>query len=76
MTIKEMNPGDSGIVVGYQNADKKYLNKIMAMGLTRGVSFRFVKKAPLGDPAEIEVRGFRLSLRKDEADVILVKSTK
>ena len=43
------------------------------MGLTRNAEFSVLRVAPLGDPVEIEVRGFRLSLRKDEADALLVR---
>ncbi len=74
MKLKDMKPGDQAIVSGYEKSDKKYLSKLMAMGLTRGILFRFIKDAPLGDPAQIEVRGFHLSLRKDEADVLIVEA--
>jgi ferrous iron transport protein A len=40
------------------------------MGLTRGTRVMVIRVAPLGDPVELEVRGFRLTLRKDEADVL------
>jgi len=40
------------------------------MGLTRGTTIRLTKVAPMGDPVEIEVRDFSLSLRKDEAGVL------
>jgi ferrous iron transport protein A len=43
------------------------------MGLTPGIEFVVTRHAPLGDPTEIEVRGFHLSLRKDEADALLVE---
>jgi ferrous iron transport protein A len=43
------------------------------MGLTPGTEFVLKRHAPLGDPTEIEVRGFRLSLRKAEADALIVK---
>jgi ferrous iron transport protein A len=47
--------------------------KLLALGLTRGVEVLKIKTAPLGDPMEIELRGYRLSLRKDEADVVLIE---
>jgi ferrous iron transport protein A len=43
------------------------------MGLTKGTEFTVLRIAPLGDPVEIEIRGFRLSLRKNEADALLVR---
>jgi ferrous iron transport protein A len=42
------------------------------MGLTRGTTIRLTKVAPMGDPVEIEVRDFSLSLRKDEARVLML----
>lgn len=46
--------------------------RIMDMGITKGVSIRVIKLAPLGDPMEIEVRGYSLSIRKSEAELIEV----
>jgi ferrous iron transport protein A len=43
------------------------------MGLTRGTKIRLTKVAPMGDPVEIDVRDFSLSLRKDEARVLLLE---
>jgi ferrous iron transport protein A len=43
------------------------------MGLTPGTEFTVIRFAPLGDPVEIQVRGFALSLRKDEATALLVE---
>ncbi len=70
MTIGDMNPGDRAIVRGYEHSNDIFLNRLITMGLTRGTAITMVKKAPLGDPAEIEVRGFRLSLRQKEASVL------
>ena len=47
--------------------------KLLALGLTRGAEVFKIKTAPLGDPMEIELRSYRLSLRKAEADVVLVE---
>lgn len=46
--------------------------RLMEMGLTPGVDVRLIRFAPLGDPIEVEVRGYRLSLRKREAESIRV----
>ena len=43
------------------------------MGLTKGTEFTVKRVAPMGDPVEINLRGFALSLRKDEADSVLVE---
>ncbi len=46
--------------------------RLLEMGLVRGASVRFVRVAPLGDPIEIQLRGSHLSLRREDADRILV----
>jgi ferrous iron transport protein A len=43
------------------------------MGLTKGTRFTVLRVAPLGDPVELDVRGFKLSLRKREAEVLAVR---
>jgi ferrous iron transport protein A len=59
-------------VVGYEPTGREYKRKLLAMGLTPGTQLQVKRFAPLGDPTEIEVRGFRLSLRKHEADALIV----
>jgi ferrous iron transport protein A len=46
---------------------------LLAMGLTRGTEFKITRFAPLGDPIEIKLRGFSLTLRKEEASAILAE---
>lgn len=48
--------------------------RIMDMGITRGVLVTIRKVAPLGDPVEVTVRGYELSLRKSDADMVEVES--
>lgn len=59
-------------VIGYEPTARDYKRKLLAMGLTPGTELRVTRHAPLGDPTEIEVRNFHLSLRKDEADALIV----
>lgn len=59
-------------IVGYEPTGRAYKQKLLAMGLTPGVDIVVKRHAPLGDPTEIEVRGFALSLRKEEADALKV----
>ena len=60
-------------VVGYEPTARDYKRKLLAMGLTPATELVVKRHAPLGEPTEIEVRGFRLSLRKAEADALLVE---
>lgn len=72
MTLKDIKIGESCIVVslGERGPARK---RIMEMGITPGVAVKVIKLAPLGDPIEINVRGYELSLRKSEAEKILVE---
>ena len=72
MTLKEMKPGQSGQVVSI--GEKGPLKRrIMDMGITPGTAVKVIKTAHLGDPVEINVRGYELSLRKEEAARIEVQ---
>ena len=64
--LKDMEPGQRGIVTNFLGQDGERL-RLMEMGLLPGTEVRFVRRAPLGGPMEVEVRGFHLSLRQSEA---------
>ncbi|MDI6749421.1 MAG: FeoA family protein [Pseudomonadota bacterium] len=66
-TIDALQAGDSARIEGYTAQGQGYRRKLLAMGLTPGVEFTVVRRAPLGDPIEIRVRGVHLSLRREEA---------
>jgi ferrous iron transport protein A len=74
MKLRDLAVGQRAVVAGYEDADPAYRAKLLAMGLTRGVAVTMVKVAPLGDPVKVEVRGYSLSLRKAEADALIVES--
>lgn len=59
--------GDSARILSYHGMGDSYRRKLMSMGLTPGTCFKVQRVAPLGDPVEINVRGFCLSLRRHEA---------
>ncbi|MDF2541490.1 MAG: iron transporter FeoA [Herbinix sp.] len=73
MTLKELKPGQEGTVIsiGEKGPARR---RIMDMGVTPGAVVKVIKVAPLGDPIEINVRGYELSLRKEEANQILIQS--
>lgn len=66
ITFAQLKPGDSVRICGFTKMNSAIRQQLMAMGLTRGVEFQVIRYAPLGDPVEVLVRGFRLSLRKQE----------
>jgi len=73
INLKMLEVGDQGKIVGFDKAGKAYRKKLLAMGLTPGTEFKVTRFAPLGDPVEIKIRGFSLSLRKNEATVLLIE---
>ena len=73
MIFKELRVGDRARVVGFTEGGKAYRRKLLSMGLTPGVEIAVIRVAPMGDPVEIRVRGFALSLRKDEAEALQVE---
>jgi ferrous iron transport protein A len=72
--LRDLKSGDRAVVVGYAEGDASYRSKLLSMGLTRGSVIKVVKIAPLGDPVKVEIRGYDLSLRKAEADALVVES--
>ena len=70
VTMEMLKPGDSARVVGLEPGDRGYRQRLLAMGLTPGVVFSVSRKAPIGDPIEISVRNFTLTLRKGEASIL------
>ena len=73
--VAELQPGVSGIVeaVGGEGALHRHL---LDMGITPGVRVTLQKTAPLGDPVEIHLRGYALTLRKDDAAKITLRTGK
>ncbi len=71
-TLKDIKIGDSAVVVKL-HGEGPLKRRIMDMGITKGVNIFVRKAAPLGDPIEIMVRGYELSLRKADAAMIEVK---
>ena len=71
--LRDLKPGEIGEIVGYESSDPVYRNKLLAMGLTKGIEIKLIKVAPLGDPVEVMVRDYNLSLRKTEADVLQIR---
>ena len=71
MTLNEVKVGETVTVtkINGQGAVKK---RIMDMGVTKGIEIYVRKVAPLGDPVEVTVRGYELSLRKEDAKIIEV----
>ncbi|MCR5064053.1 MAG: ferrous iron transport protein A [Spirochaetales bacterium] len=72
MTLKETKTGQTVTVVKL-NGEGAVKRRIMDMGITKGVEIYVRKVAPLGDPVEVTVRGYELSVRKADAEMVEVK---
>ena len=70
-TLKDVPPGQSAVVEKVTVAGPARL-RLMAMGLLKGARVKVIKVAPLGDPIEMTVGSYHLSLRKTEAEKIIV----
>jgi ferrous iron transport protein A len=71
-TMSELQVGESGIVVKLVGP-KALRKRLLDMGLTRGTLLKVNQIAPLGDPIELLIRGYKLSLRKADADSIMIE---
>ena len=72
MTLGDAKVG-STVVVTKIEGDSAYKRRIMDMGITKGSELYIRKVAPIGDPVEITVRGYELSVRKNDAQCVQVK---
>ena len=71
-TLREVGIGETATVIRL-NGQGAVRRRIMDMGITRGVTVYVRKVAPLGDPVEITVRGYELSLRRNDAEIIEIE---
>ncbi len=71
-TLDTLSVGQSAQITEIQGEDAIAI-RLMEMGLTEGEAVRVVAVAPLGDPVEYEIRGYRLSLRRTEARRVLIQ---
>jgi len=72
--LADTKVGQSGRVLQVEGMDDVAI-RLLEMGLTPGVEFELIGIAPLGDPIEIAIRGYRLSLRKSEAARVTIELT-
>jgi len=72
MTLKEIKCGETVKVAKIQG-EGPVRRRIMDMGITKGCEIFVRKVAPLGDPIEVTVRGYELSLRKADAEMIVIE---
>ncbi|MFZ4115599.1 MAG: FeoA family protein [Chthoniobacterales bacterium] len=72
LSLSELQPQEEAIVLQLPE-EERVATRLREMGLLPGTAITFVRRAPLGDPLEIRLRGYSLSLRHSEAATILVE---
>ena len=70
--LSELKPGEKGVIVD-THGEGWTRKRLLDMGVTKSAPVTFKKKAPLGDPIEVNLRGYELSMRKSEADLAEVE---
>lgn len=73
MTILDLKPGQRSRIVGWMAAAPPA--RLLEMGMLPGAEVELIRFAPLGDPIDIKVRGFHLSIRKSEAQLVEINPT-
>lgn len=73
MLISELKPYERAKILGYHQSKSPYRSQLLQMGLTPGAEFQLIQIAPLGDPVQIELRGYILSLRQQEASILNIE---
>jgi ferrous iron transport protein A len=71
--LKDLKPGEKAVIVKI-NGEAGIKRRLMDMGITKGAEIFIRKVAPLGDPIEVNVRGYELTFRKAEAENIIVEN--
>ena len=71
-TMRDTNPGETVRVIKV-HGEGALRRRLLDMGITKGTTINVLKTAPLGDPIEVTVRGYELSLRKAEGEIIEVE---
>lgn len=71
--LSRLTPGESATITRIGEVDGTTRRRLLEMGLIKGASVELIRFAPMGDPIEIKVKGYRLSLRRDEADMVFVR---
>ncbi len=71
LSVQQLAVGQTATIIGFRDKGA-YVARLQSLGLVRGTRFEVVRTAPLGDPIELKLRGFRLAIRANEADCLLI----
>lgn len=73
MAEETFSVGSTWRVQGFQKGSADYRKRLLALGVTPGVTFTVTRVAPLGDPIELRLRGAAISVRKSEAQILILE---
>ena len=71
--IQHLAIGQTATIIGFRD-ESAYVERLRSLGLVRGTQIEVVRTAPLGDPVELKLRGFRLAIRAREADCLIIET--
>jgi ferrous iron transport protein A len=71
-TLASLQPGECGVICGYAQFDQ-FTQRLMQLGFVEGTALKVLRRAPTGDPIEVELIGYALSLRLEEARAIYIE---
>ena len=75
LSVQQLATGQTATIIGFRD-ESAYVARLQSLGLVRGTQFEVIRTAPLGDPIELKLRGFRLAIRAKEADCLLITTEK
>jgi len=73
-SLASLTPGQRGVVSGFARVDA-FTHRLMQLGFLEGTPLVVLRRAPAGDPIEVEIMGYSVSLRRDEAGAILISDS-
>ena len=73
LSVQHLAIGQTATIIGFRD-ESAYVERLRSLGLVRGTQIEVVRTAPLGDPVELKLRGFRLAIRAREADCLIIET--
>jgi Fe2+ transport system protein FeoA len=71
-SLNELKPGEKGEITAFKTGGA-FRKRMLAMGIVKGETIELEKVAPLGDPIQVKIMGYHLTLRKNEAESVMVR---
>lgn len=70
--LSELAVGQSGVVLGFKY-ENNMTERLMQLGIIEGVQIKVIRVAPSGDPIELDIAGYALSMRKMDAEIVIIQ---